>query len=160
MSGLPLLTVYLTKFVTFLNTRRKTNLRVELMYTMKDLSGQKGVNPSTDVAIVLSDLNRRPLIIYEYKPQIPTQVKGSSIKDLLELFIQGYYCATEHKLVNCVLCLTDSINWHYFGVKFEQHTIKILWSFSIGRSDKQEGEVPQEDTILQHFQFFSSLALF
>ena len=45
-------------------------------------------------------------MLYEYKPQISTQIKGSSIKDMLELFLQGFYCSSEHKLENCVLTIT------------------------------------------------------
>ena len=160
-SGMPLLAFYLSRLSAFINAKRAVNLRVEVMFTVNNISGQRGVNPNTDAALVLvlDSKKRKPAVLYEYKPRIAGEVKGLSIKDLMELFIQGYYCMIKHSLQSCVLCLTDSIMWHYFGVNVNEEPqigIKIIWTCSLGNSDTSK----QEDTISRHFEFICSLALF
>ena len=79
-------------------------------------SGTPGKYPATDGAVVVvvsSHSNIKPVIIYEYKPVVDSQIEVVDRKDLL---IQGFYCFHQYDTDECLLCLTDLYRFHYMKV--------------------------------------------
>ena len=51
-----------------------------------------------DLFIFSQEGNRRPVILYEYKPQVPLTYNDIDISHMCEVLIQGFYCVnTSHQ---------------------------------------------------------------
>ncbi len=65
-----------------------------------------------------------PLILYELKFQVSTNLEDQDTYSLSEFFIQAYYLATvyKHKFWHC---LTDMTDFHYFQYQLNNGSLKV-----------------------------------
>ena len=73
---------------------------------------------------------RIPIVLYEYKPQVPLSYKDINSYYICEVMIQAYYCV---KMFGRVIhCLTDMSEWHYLNIEYDgvHDSLNICWTHS------------------------------
>lgn len=91
---------------------------------------KSGKKPSSDGAIcVVTDIqDKKPLILYEYKPTVDTRKEHVYHQSLMEVLIQTFYWLKQHKVSTIIQCLTDLHQWYYFKVeKVGSTKLKYTW---------------------------------
>ena len=112
---------------------------VDFEFTVWDTL-QAGRNPATDAAVVLLHTDAatlQPLILKaSVHPHGPQNQRG----DLIELFIQCYYCINRYKLSYIIGCLTDTTTWHYFKIvtATAMYKLSVEWTQLIKHADGSE----------------------
>ncbi len=132
-SGIPILGLILSITANVLSTvLAPTHFKCQFEFPVFD-PGNRGKNPSSDGAVVAINSvdpssphgHRKPVVLYEYKPRLH---QPPDPKDVLELFIQGFYSFKEYKIQDCMLCLTDLQTWWYYKVQNrEAPLMKVEW---------------------------------
>ena len=87
-----------------------------------------------DLFIFPQDEIRRPVILYEYKPQVPLSHKDIDLSHICEIF---YYCVKHFTPV--LHCLTDLSDWHYFMLEYDEaeDPLKIRWTHSFNAENQE-----------------------
>ena len=94
------------------------SLSIDFEFTVWDTQ-QPGRNPATtDAAVVLlrTGSKLKPLILYELKTAVHTVPQRIAKGDLIELYVQCYYCPNLYELSDIIGCLTDTGTWRYFKI--------------------------------------------
>ena len=113
-----------------------------------------------DLFIFPQDEIRRPVILYEYKPQVPLSHKDIDLSHICEVLIQGYYCVKHFTPV--LHCLTDLSDLHYFMLEYEEaeDSLKIRWTHSFNAENLSQehlkflnGAVKPFDSIAIKYSF-------
>ena len=153
-----ILGIFLIFLSTCANSRNiitNGSVRVDFEFTVWDTL-QAERNPATDAAVVLVHTDAaklQPLILYELKASVHPHGPNNSRGDLIELFIQCYYCINRYKLSYIIGCLTDTTTWHYFKIVTTTAMFKlsIEWTQLIKHADGSQlttGDITKHWTFL------------
>ena len=84
---------------------------------------------------------RIPIVLYEYKPQVPLSYKDIYSYYICEMMIQAYYCVKTFRHV--IHCLTDMSEWHYLKIEYNQvqDSLNIIWTHSFMAENISEAHV-------------------
>ena len=117
------------------------SLSIDFEFTVWDTQ-QPGRNPATtDAAVVLlrTGSKLKPLILYDLKTAVHTVPQRIAKGDLIELYVQCYYCPNLYELSDIIGCLTDTGTWRYFKiVRTGPNILRIKWTHLIKHT---EGEL-------------------
>ena len=74
--------------------------------------------------------------------------------DLIELYVQCYYCPNLYELSDIIGCLTDTGTWRYFKiVRTGPNILRIKWTHLIKHT---EGELTSSE-IMQNWNFLLTM---
>ena len=93
------------------------SLSIDFEFTVWDTQ-QPGRNPATNAAVILlrTGSKLKPLILYQLKTAVHTVPQRIAKGDLIELYVQCYYCLNLYELSDIIGCLTDTGTWRYFKI--------------------------------------------
>ena len=74
-------------------------------------------------------MKRRPIVLFQYKPQVPLDYSKINPYYITEVLIQGYYCIK--KFTPIIHCLTDADTWQYLRMEHGVgDSLNIVWTHS------------------------------
>ena len=155
-SGIPLLGTFLAEVARQLSARVQVDHSVDMQFPVVVDTLKRGQKPACDGALCAilksSHLGCQPhsilpVVLYEYKPIVDTRLLSVNPDDLMEMFIQGYYCLCQYKLETIIHCLTDLQQWYYFQLRKESARMRCMW-YNVFHS-----ETPEEVQVASHVHF-------
>ena len=155
-SGIPLLGAFLAEAARQLSARVQVDHRVDMQIPVVVDTLERGQKPACDGALCAimkgcmadnPDENILPVVLYEYKPSVDPRLLSVNPDDLMEMFIQGYYCLCQYKLETIIHCLTDLQQWYYFQLRKESARMRCMW-YNVFHS-----ETPEEVQVASHVHF-------
>ena len=116
--------------------KQNSRFRLKVDYEYRIVStGRSGPDYAVDVATIFfkgegRTTIKRPVVLFEYKPQVPLDYKDMDAHHMCEVLIQGYYCVKNS--IPIIHCLTDMSDWHYFRMEYNEvkDSLSIIWTHS------------------------------
>ena len=153
-AGIPLLGYCMTTICEILRKLKKDETyRVYSEYPVVTTPKQGSCDTALITIVATDQENTRPIFLCEYKPVIDPNCSDVLVNDLLETFVQGYYCLRSRKMESVLHCITDLYRWHCFKLSYVYECFKIEWT----KTSIYHQPIPQTEDVKQHYSYLLSV---
>ena len=157
-AGIPLLGYCMTSLCETLNELKKDQrFRVHSEYPVVKEGKNQSAPFSSHITITATATDNqeemRPIFLCEYKPVVDPNCSDVPVNDLLEAFVQGYYCLRSRKMESILHCITDLSRWHYFKLCYVRQCLKIEWT----KTFIYDQPIPRAEDVKGHYSYLISV---